>query len=152
MIILSERIYAAWKQGEIYSAVFMDIAGAFNNVHHERLMHNMKKRRIPTFILAWIHSFLNNRTTQLKFNGITSETISTKAGVPQGSPISPILYMYYNGDLLEVPKQQVQSLSFIDDITYGVQGLTDEGNAERLKTIRYGSMGRAQAWVHSRKH
>jgi len=43
--------------------------------------------------------------------------------------------MYYNGDLLEVPKQRGQSLGFIDDITYGVQGLTDEGNAERLKTM-----------------
>jgi ribonuclease HI len=113
----------------------MDVAGAFNNVHHERLIHNMKKRRIPTFILEWTHSFLNNRTTQLKFNGVTSESIPTNAGVPQGSPMSPILYMYYNGDLLDVPKQRGQSLGFIDDIVYGVQGLTDDGNAERLATL-----------------
>jgi len=45
MIILSERIHAAWKEREIYSAVFMDIAGAFNNVHHGRLIHDMQKRR-----------------------------------------------------------------------------------------------------------
>ena len=35
MTVLSERIYQAWKEREIYSAVFMDVAGAFNNVHHE---------------------------------------------------------------------------------------------------------------------
>ena len=43
MMILSENIHEAWKIGEIYSAVFMDVAGAFNNVHHERLIHNMRK-------------------------------------------------------------------------------------------------------------
>ncbi len=35
MLILSESIYTAWKKEEIYSAVFMDVAGAFNNIHHE---------------------------------------------------------------------------------------------------------------------
>ena len=52
MTILLERIQHAWKEKEIYSAVFMDVAGAFNNVHHERLIDNMEKRRIPGFIIA----------------------------------------------------------------------------------------------------
>jgi Reverse transcriptase (RNA-dependent DNA polymerase). len=47
MVILSERIYAAWKEREIYSAVFMDVAGAFNNVHHDRLEHDLRKRKVP---------------------------------------------------------------------------------------------------------
>ena len=75
----------------------MDVAGAFNNVHHQRLIHNMKTRKVPMPIIRWTESFLSGRTTQLKFNGIVSGSIATTAGVPQGSPISPILYMYYNG-------------------------------------------------------
>lgn len=35
MIILSEKIHEAWKHGEIFTAVFMDVTGVFNNVHHE---------------------------------------------------------------------------------------------------------------------
>ena len=35
MMILTENIYKAWKNQKIYTAVFMDVAGAFNNVHHE---------------------------------------------------------------------------------------------------------------------
>ena len=58
MTVLSERIYHAWKEREIYSAVFMDVAGAFNNVHHERLTHNMKQRRIPHSFVKWTESFL----------------------------------------------------------------------------------------------
>src|SRR5437667_11580212 len=50
MLILSESIHQAWKEGNVYSAVLMDVAGAFNNVHHKRLIHNMRKRKIPNEI------------------------------------------------------------------------------------------------------
>ena len=42
MMILTENVYRSWKQREIFSVIFMDVAGAFNNVHHNRLIHNMK--------------------------------------------------------------------------------------------------------------
>src|SRR5439155_8728869 len=54
MMILSENIHQAWKEKKIYTAVYMDIAGAFNNVLYERLIHNLKKRRIPHVISQWI--------------------------------------------------------------------------------------------------
>ena len=47
MMMLSEDIYQAWKEKKIFTAIFMDVAGAFNNVHHKRLIHDMRKRRIP---------------------------------------------------------------------------------------------------------
>ncbi|TMI86169.1 MAG: hypothetical protein E6H10_00780 [Bacteroidetes bacterium] len=54
MMVLTENIYKAWKKGKIYSAVFLDVAGAFNNVHHKRLIHNLHKRRIPNKVVDWI--------------------------------------------------------------------------------------------------
>jgi hypothetical protein len=59
----------------------MDVAGAFNNVHHERLIHNLRKRVIPEIIVTWIKSFLTGQSTRLKFNGAKSESIDIKAGV-----------------------------------------------------------------------
>ena len=120
MMLLSERIHEAWKHKEIFTAVFMDVAGAFNNVHHERLLDNMRKRKVPEQIIKWIGSFLQARTTQLRFNDFTSDPISTPAGTPQGSLLSPLLYMYYNGDLLDIPPAPHLSLGFIDDIAYRV--------------------------------
>src|SRR5579859_6516356 len=96
----------------------------------------------PCAVVEWTKSFLNKRTTQLKFNGVNSEEIATNAGVPQGSPISPILYMYYNADLLEIPGTRAQSLGFIDDIAYGIQGETDDDNVALLKTM----LERAETW------
>ena len=136
MMILSESIHGAWKEKKIYSAVFMDIAGPFNNVHHERLIHNLRKRQIPHVISLWVASFLRGRSTQLQFNGAKSERIPAPVGVPQGSPLSPLLYMYYNADLLDIaPQHRATGLGFIDDIVYGVQGSTDKENASRIKRI-----------------
>ena len=136
MMILSENIHKAWKEKKIYTAVFMDVAGAFNNVHHRRLIHNLRMRRMPEKITRWIHNFLQERSTRLQFNGTKSERINTSAGVPQGSPLSPILYMYYNADLLDIASRfQGKSLGFIDDIMYGTEGSTDTENVQKLEQM-----------------
>ena len=67
--------------------------------------------------------------TRLKFNNVTSQIIHTPAGVPQRSSLSPMLYIYYNSDLLEIPKKNELRLGFIDDIGYGTNDLIAEGNA-----------------------
>ena len=143
MIILSESIYKTWKEKKVYTAMFMDVAGAFNNVHHKRLIHNLRQRRMPETISRWINSFLQGRSTQLQFNGTRSESMATPAGEPQGSPLSPLLYMYYNADLLEIaPQHQGIRLGFIDDIAYGIQGNSGRANVRKLKLI----LNEAEVW------
>jgi len=141
MAILSENIHKAWKNKNVFTAVFLDVAGAFNNVHHRRLIHNLRTRRLPLEIVKWVQSFLQGRSTQLHFNGSTSQSIPTLAGVPQGSPLSPILYMYYNADLLEAAKDKpdTMSLGFIDDIVYGVEGKSDKDNVHKLEKVLQGA-------------
>ena len=142
MLLLVENIHKAWKEGKIYSAVFMDVAGAFNNVHHERLIHNMRVRRIPLKIARWVQSFLSNRTTSMKYNGITTDSFSTPAGVPQGSPLSPILFILYNSELLDIPQRDELGLGFIDDIAYGVKSPTAAQNTARLEQL----LKKAEKW------
>jgi hypothetical protein len=143
LLILSESIYQAWKDGKVFSAILMDVAGAFNNVHHERLIHNMRKRKISAEITRWILSFLSNRTTRMRFNGITTDPIPTPTGIPQGSPLSPILYILYNSDLVEIPKGRKKlGLGFIDDILYGVQNKTAMENAIELERL----LTRSEQW------
>src|SRR5438046_7371223 len=74
--------------------------------------------------------------TQMRFNGITTDRIPTPTGIPQGSPLSPILYILYNSDLLDIPKRKEQlGLGYIDDILYGVQNKTALGNTRELKQL-----------------
>src|SRR5579859_2584948 len=86
-------------------------------------------------MVRWVESFLTGRSTILRFNGIDSERIAINAGVPQGSPMLPILYLYYNSDLLEILGSRGQSLGFIDNIAYGVQGESGKENPKELERM-----------------
>ena len=146
MLVLTENIYRAWKKQEIYTVVFMDVAGAFNNVHYNRLIHNMKMRRFPQQLAKMVQSFLTERTTQLRFNGETSNSMNIEVGIPQGSLLSPILFMIYNAELLEIPKTPDLGLGFIDDIACGVSGKSVRQNTKKLKVI----LARSEEW--KRRH
>ena len=72
----------------------------------------------------------------MRFNGITTESIPTSTDIPQESPLSPILYILYNSDLLEIPKGRKQfGLGFIDDILYGIQNKMAMENACELEWL-----------------
>lgn len=149
MMVLLENIYKAWKDGNVFTAIFLDVAGAFNNVHHRCLLHNLQHKRLPTCIVKWLETFLTARKTALYFNGMQSMLIEILASIPQGSPLSPLLYMYYNADLLDSTNgtnKQCMSLGFIDDIVYGKASPSAKENVENLKY----QLQRTEKW--RRKH
>jgi Reverse transcriptase (RNA-dependent DNA polymerase) len=59
----------------------IDIAGAFNNVSHKRLLDNLQKKGIPDFILHWVISFLEERTIRIKIIKGESELFLTDTGI-----------------------------------------------------------------------
>ena len=46
-------------------------------------------------LLRWISSFLRDRRVEVRILGHTSREIAINCGVPQGSPISPLLFILY---------------------------------------------------------
>src|SRR5271169_1883312 len=94
-------------------------------------------------ITRWIQSFLTDRTTHLQFNGTTSQEIPVPAGVPQGSPLSPLLYLFYNARALAITdNKDALGTGFVDDIVYGVDGNSDKGNVRKLQKV----LREAETW------
>ena len=82
------------------AVLFLDVEGTFPNAVTARLLHNMHMRRVPEEYVLFIDHLLNNRCTRLKFDGYTSDWVNVDNGIVQGDPLSMILYLFYNSDLL----------------------------------------------------
>lgn len=116
--LLTEQIHTVWAQdpGLVATILSLDISGAYDHTSYKRLLHNMKVARFPDWVAKFTQSFLQDRTTQLSFGGYTSPPIRTLTGIPQGSLLSPILYLYFASNLLiRLSRGSTFPLGFVDD-------------------------------------
>ncbi|TFY62710.1 hypothetical protein EVG20_g6603 [Dentipellis fragilis] len=129
MHLLTQRVKNAWRQGNVVSALFLDIEGAFPNAVTPRLLHNLRKRQVPMAIINFVGRMLHGRSTKLRFDDYTSpHPIEISNGIGQGDPLSMILYLYYNADLLDIPQNHgvEDSMAYVDDAILIAVGKTFE--------------------------
>ena len=84
---LMYKIKDTWRKHQVTSVLFFDIEGAFPNTVNERLIHNLKMRKVPTKMVKCIQSLLKERSTTLKFDDFISEKIVIDHGIGQGDPL-----------------------------------------------------------------
>jgi hypothetical protein len=142
--LLLQRIHKAWADGEVASLLLLDVSGAYDNVSRPRLLHNLKKRRVDPTIVRWIDSFMCDRSTTLKLQEYTAPSAPIQTGIPQGSPLSPILYLFYNADLIEACKtESTEAIGYVDDASILAVGPTAPKNCKTLKAIHQ----KAEKWA-----
>ena len=64
-------------------------------------------------LINWISSFLSDRSIAIRVDGDPSNPHSINSGVPQGSVISPVLFILFINDLLSSTSSSI--FSFADD-------------------------------------
>ena len=133
---LIHKICKAWRGGNVASVLFLDVEGAFPNAVTTKLIHNLKKRRVPTAIISFVEQLLQNRRTRLKFDDYLSETIDIANGIGQGDPLSMLLYIFYNADLLELSDNLGEDvIGYVDDIAMLATGADFAETTQKLKNL-----------------
>ncbi|GBP95908.1 Probable RNA-directed DNA polymerase from transposon BS [Eumeta japonica] len=113
---LVEYISEGFKRKHKTVAVFFDVAKAFDRVWHAGLIHKLYTLEVPDRLVLIIHKYISNRHFAFRHEHTISSKKILRAGVPQGSTLSPLLYSAYTNDIPR-PKTGVQLALFADDTT-----------------------------------
>ena len=93
--------------------IIMDFVKAFDKVPHNRLIQKLERYGITGPVNTWIENFLKDRKQHVSYEGMYSDWAPVISRVPQGSVITPILFLIYINDLPNNLKSTVRL--FADD-------------------------------------
>ena len=93
--------------------ISLDISKDVDRNWHKGLLAKLTKHALHHSLIKWISSFLSDRSIAFRVGGYLSNPHSINSSVPQGSVISPVLFVLFINDFLSSTSSSI--FSFADD-------------------------------------
>ena len=141
-------IYDNLDRGDLVASFFLDFQKAFDCVSHNILLSKLSTYGIRGITLEWFRSFLTNRKQFTSINNVDSSTHSINCGVPQGSILSPLLFLIYINDF---PKcsSYFKFVLFADDSTLSCK--IPRSDPIRTALEINSELNKIHSWLNSNK-
>ena len=95
----------------------LDYSKAYDRVWREELVVTALDQGVPPTYVKWIFSFLSDRWAKAQVNGEVGRARPMRQGLPQGSVLSPFLFLIYINSLRDVLPQEVKPGLYADDVS-----------------------------------
>ena len=142
---LSEEAHSSLKKRGITAALLLDAEAAFDQAWHDGIRYKVDKIGLPKRIVRLISSFLGDRKLTVKVGNKDSKTISMGAGTPQGSCLSPLLYIILVNDVPTVD-EYAEVGQFADDMATWANAETFTGCLSKLQKAVNAIEGWCRRW------
>lgn len=138
--LLIEQIHIVWKQktNRIIFLLSLNVVDVFDTMSHVRLIHDMRKRKISSWIIDWINSFLFDRSTTLAVNRRIIDSFSIQIKTSQRFSLCSVLYLFSNVDTLEMCNKldtNTRFLEYVDDVNVLTYKKNTDKNCRNLERI-----------------
>ncbi|KAM6508463.1 hypothetical protein FALCPG4_19002 [Fusarium falciforme] len=125
---LIHDIEEAFARNKVATLVTMDIQGAFDTVMRNRLVRRLREQGWPDHLARWARSFMGGRSARVRYQDTVTASSPLQCGLPQGSPVSPILFLLYTEPIYRLGNPQGR-FGYADDTAILFTGDTADETA-----------------------
>ena len=119
--------------GKMTGVLFVDLSNAFPSADHDILLRKLHRYGIRGNIYNWLKAYLTDRTMTVHVDGTASRPARITRGVPQGSPLGPLLFSIYYADVVSAMNVcGVECSLFADDTEIHVSGNNEDEVVDQL--------------------
>lgn len=122
----------------------LDFSKAYDRVNPFVLLAKLIEVNTPTYIIYYVYNWMIDRSFRVLYHGAISQSFTPRNGLPQGSPLSVILWLCFIND---IDVDDSSSNIFMDDTAIWASADTTD---EALKILTK-SLHRVESWCITNK-
>lgn len=125
--------------------VFCDLSKPFDTINHSMLLHKLTVYGIRGQALDWFKSYLGSRKQYVVYNNAKSQCKDLNCGVPQGSVLRPLLFLFFINDITLC--SNLKFILLVDDTNIFICG----NNLQTLVNTMNTELVKVADWLNSKK-
>ena len=99
ILYMLHRIHSHLDKGSgTVRILFLDFSSAFNTIQPPMLHDKLNRMGVEPYLVNWIDDYLTDRPQYVRLKDITSDTVVSSTGAPQGTVLAPLLFTLYTSD------------------------------------------------------
>jgi len=120
LLRLSQEVDDGFQGKKRTVLALFDFSRAYDKVWRDGLLVKLMEKGVGRSAIGWLQGWVAERRACVDIQGVWSKERIFKQGLPQGSVLSPLLFLVFIDDLLERLGKELRVSGFADDLAVWV--------------------------------